>query len=185
MCFDRRFGAITEGSATHSGLGNKVNSLLFTWQAIRVLFLSTLIAGCATPPAKDFKGPWRPINHFQAQPVKIPLQATYIYYAAPIDDTLKAMLTRWASDSGRAIDYGLDYDVTLYEPVAAIRTADVQAAVARLNDIYSAQAVRVVVSAQKIVVRSASQPMPAASPLASIPNSFTGVRFGGTRGMKP
>jgi hypothetical protein len=162
-----------------------VNGFLFTWPVARVLFWVVLIAGCATPPAKDFKGPWQPINRFQAQSVKIPLRPTYVYYAAPIDDTLKTMLTRWAGDSGRSIDYGLDYDVTLYEPVAAIRTTDAQAAVSRLNDIYSAQAVRIVVSAQKITVRAASDAMPAASPLATIPSASGGVRFGGTRGMKP
>lgn len=165
--------------------GEKVNSHPSNRQVAWIPLLAALLVGCATPPAKDFKGHWQPVNRFQAQPVKIPLQPTYVYYAAPIDGTLKTMLTRWASDSGRAIDYGLDYDVTLYEPVATIRTTDVQMAVSRLNDIYSAQTVRIVASAQKISVRSASDPMRAVSPLVSIFSSSGGIRFSGTRGMKP
>ena len=154
-------------------------------RAAWAFLLAALLAGCATPTAKDFRGHWQPANRFQVQPVKIPLQPTYVYYAAPIDGTLKTMLTRWASDSGRAIEYGLDYDITLYEPVATIRTTDVQVAVSRLNDIYSAQAVRVVASAQKISVQPASDSMRVARPLASAASSLGGIRFSGTRSLKP
>ncbi len=119
--------------------------------ALGTMALCALTA-CGTPPAKDFSGSWRPINRFQSQATEIPLQQAYTFYAAPIDETLKTMLGRWAKDTGRTLDYGLDYDVTLYKPVADIRTTDIDSAVQQLSTIFAAQDVLVTAHPRGIVV---------------------------------
>jgi hypothetical protein len=117
-----------------------------------LVIAATMLAGCATPPAKNFGGSWKPLNRFRAQPTEIPLQAAYTFYAAPMDETLKTMLTRWANDSGRTLSYQLPFDVTLYTPVADIRTTDLGVAARQLTNIYTAQHVYVSANDRKIVV---------------------------------
>lgn len=92
------------------------------------------------------------MNRFQAQPTEIPLQAAYTFYAAPMDETLKSMLTRWASDSGRALSYQIPFDVTLYTPVSGIHTTDIDVAAQQLTTIYAAQHVYVSATDRKILV---------------------------------
>lgn len=117
-----------------------------------MLLFTAALAGCGTPPAKNFGGPWKPVNHFQSKPTEIPLNPAYVFYASPMDETLKAMLARWAKDSGRELSYRLSFDVTLYQPVAGIRTTDIDDAVAQLNAIYAAQSVFVTANARRIEV---------------------------------
>lgn len=120
------------------------------------LLIAAILAGCGTPPAKDFGGPWKPVNHFQNKPTEIPLNPAYVFYASPMDETLKTMLARWAKDSGRQLSYQIPFDVTLYQPVAGIRTTDVDDAVAQLNSIYAAQGVLVTADVRHIEVAPAS-----------------------------
>lgn len=140
-----------------------------------MLLAIVALAGCGTPPAKNFSGPWKPVNHFQSRPTEIPLNPAYVFYASPMDETLKAMLARWAKDSGRELSYQLPFDVTLYQPVASIHTADIDSAVAQLDSIYAAQGVFVTASLRRIEVVSATasstgasigSPSPAAAPAA-------------------
>jgi hypothetical protein len=112
------------------------------------------LAGCGTPAARNFGGSWKPVNRFQTQPTEIPLVADYTYYAAPMDETLKTMLTRWAKDSGRELSYQLSFDVTLYTPVSSIHTTDIQSAVQQLTRIYAAQYVQVSATDRKILVQA-------------------------------
>jgi hypothetical protein len=125
-----------------------------------------LLAACGTPTAKDFKGSWRPVNHFRAVPTEIPLHRHYVYFAAPVDGTLKSMLARWAHDTERSLDYQLGYDVTLYQAVATLRTPDIEAAVGELNAVYAAQGVRVAVQSGEIVVTSRIRLAPSSAPTA-------------------
>jgi hypothetical protein len=122
------------------------------------------LAGCATPPAKDFGGRWRPLNQFQSAPERIQLQRPYVFYASPLDGTLKNMLTRWAQDTGMRLVYKLPYDYTLYTPVSDIRGQSISDAVAKLSSIYSAEHVAITTVGQEIIVESAS----ATSPVASV-----------------
>lgn len=72
--------------------------------ATGVLACATLaLAACGTPAAKDFGGSWKPLNQFQSSTTAIPLSQDYTFYAAPMDGTLKTMLTRWAGDSGMTL----------------------------------------------------------------------------------
>lgn len=127
--------------------------LKLTCSGTMLLFIAAL-AGCGTPPARNFGGPWKPVNHFQSKPTEIPLNPAYVFYASPMDETLKAMLARWAKDSGRELSYRLSFDVTLYQPVAGIRTTDIDDAVAQLNAIYATQGVFVTANARRIEVGS-------------------------------
>jgi len=134
--------------------------------------LATLaLAGCATPPAKDFGGRWKPVNRFQDAPSEIPLAKTYSFYAAPMDGTLKNMLTRWAKDSGMQLSYQLQSDFTLYKPVSQLQTTDIQDAATRLNTIYASQDVFVSADNHQIQVRSASAMRAEAAPQSAEPAS--------------
>jgi hypothetical protein len=136
--------------------GPKVKKM--RWNAVLkvgLIVAAIALTGCGTPAAKNFGGKWKPVNHFGQQPTEIPLTAAYTYYAAPLDETLKTMLMRWANDSGRELSYELPFDVTLYTPVAAIRTTDLDTAAQQLTTIYAAQGVYVSATDRKILVRPA------------------------------
>ncbi len=118
--------------------------------------LAVALVGCASRPAPDFGGRWKPVNHFAAVPDEIPLQKTYVYYPSPMDGTLKTMLERWAQDSQMPLSYLHPSDFTLHQAVAQIHTTSVQDAVAQLSSAYSAQGVSVTVENGQIVVRAAT-----------------------------
>ena len=124
-----------------------------------VLF-SCLLGGCATPPAPGISGRWRPVNRFDPVPEEIPLTPAYVFYAAPMDRTLRTMLERWALDSKMALHYEHPSDFTLYEPVSRIRSGDLHQAVAALTSLYAAQHVIVSVDDDAIVVRRAGDAGP-------------------------
>ncbi|WP_225563069.1 hypothetical protein [Rhodanobacter sp. DHG33] len=138
------------------------------------------LAACTTPPAKNFSGPWKPVNHFQSTPTEIPLNPAYVFYASPMDETLKTMLARWAKDSGRELSYQLPFDVTLYQPVANIHTTDVDDAVAQLNTIYATQGVSVTAGPRKIevgpVVHGGNDASPAPPAPATASTATTGTK---------
>ena len=119
-----------------------------------------LLSACGTPAAKDFRGSWKPLNQFQKQPTEIPLSQPYVFYAAPMDGTLKNMLTRWATDSGMTLSYKLPADYTLYTPVSKLHTSSITIAAEELSSIYTTQGVSVSASNNQILVgpASASQP---------------------------
>jgi hypothetical protein len=125
-----------------------------------------LLPGCATPAAPGISGRWKPVNRFDAAPEEIPLSPAYVYYAAPMDRTLKTMLARWALDSKMALVYQHPSDFTLYEPVSHIRTGDLHEATAALTGLYAAQRVVVAIDDGAIVVRRAGSNV-AASALSS------------------
>jgi hypothetical protein len=121
-----------------------------------------VLASCATPPAPKVSGRWTPVNHYGDQPQAIPLRPAYVYYAAPVDRTLKGLLERWARDSRMTLDYGHDADFTLYRPVADVHSDDLHAAVASLGALYASQQVAIAVEGGRIVVRrAAAAPAPA------------------------
>ncbi len=158
-------GAVSPDSVTSIISGYDVNKA-FLHQAIARCLLALLtlaLAACGTPPAKDFRGAWKPVNRFQSTPTEIPLKQPYTFYASPMDETLKTMLDRWARDTGRTLSYNLDYDVTLYKPVAEIRTADIEAAAATLNDVYAQQGILVIAHPRDILVQAAGNPAPTVS----------------------
>ena len=125
-----------------------------------------LLAGCATRPAPDIAGRWKPVNRYAAAAEEIPLYQSYVFHASPMDGTLKTMLTRWAKDSKMTLVYLHPSDFTLYSPVAQIQTNDLQRAVSELSAAYASQRVLVTAADNQIVVRSAQveAPVPPATP---------------------
>jgi hypothetical protein len=120
-----------------------------------MLVLASLLAlaACATRPAPGISGRWKPVNHYATVPQEIPLHQAYVFYPSPLDVTLKTMLTRWAHDSHMTLSYEHPSDFTLYGPVAQLRTASVQVAVATLSTLYAKQQVAVTLDGNAIVVR--------------------------------
>lgn len=134
------------------GLGRITAGVL----TLAIMFLTA----CSAPQAKDFKGSWHAVNRYRSSPTEIPLHRRYTFFAAPIDETLKSMLTRWSVDTNRTLRYELNYDVTLYKPVATIRTTDLEAAASTLNSIYAAQGVHIVSRPGEILVQSTNHLSP-------------------------
>lgn len=124
--------------------------------AVFSLLLLALLAGCATRPAPDIRGRWRPVNYFADAPQELPLQPAHAYHAAPSDRTLKALLDRWAKDAGMRLDYQHPSDFTLHAPVMQMRSGDVRDATSRLAALYAAQQVAISVEDARIVVRRAA-----------------------------
>lgn len=119
------------------------------------LALVAIVAGCAARPAPDFSGRWRPVNRYADQPQPIPLHQQYLFYASPLDRTLKTMLSRWAKDAKMTLSYLHPSDFTLHAEVAGIRTSDLRSAAAQLSQAYAAQQLAVLVESNQIVVRPA------------------------------
>jgi hypothetical protein len=118
--------------------------------------LAVVLSSCATRPAPDFGGRWKTINRFAEETQAIPLQDAYLFYASPMDGTLKNMLERWANDSDMVLTYRHPMDYTLYSAVADIRTPSLQEAISQLNAAYASQQISVGVSGGEIVVRISS-----------------------------
>ena len=121
------------------------------------------LTGCGAPAPKDYGGTWTPVNRFQSAPTEIPLSPAYTFYASPMDATLRSMLNRWASDNGLQLSYQIASDFTLHQPVARIRTNDIQSAVNELSAIYAPQGLSIAADSKRIVV----QPTGAATPVAT------------------
>lgn len=119
------------------------------------VLLAALLSACATQPAPNFRGRWKPVNRLPDAPVAIPLQEAYVYSVGPMDKTLKQLLTRWAQGAKRTLSYLHPNDYTLYSPVQDIRTSDLGQAVSQLNAAYAAYDVNITVEAGQIAVRSA------------------------------
>lgn len=116
-------------------------------------FSIMLLSGCGTTLPPEFSGKWRPVNRFSSDTQAIPLHSTYIYYATPMDYTLRGLLTRWATDNGLALKYQASMDYTLHQPVAAVRNTSLAAALGELSGIYRAQGIEVVLDDRAITVR--------------------------------
>jgi hypothetical protein len=117
------------------------------------LITAAMLAGCVTPSAPDVSGRWRPANRFSEVPQEIPLYKTYVYYASPLDSTLKNTLTRWAKDNNMELSYQHPSDYTLYTQVAKINTTSLSDAIAQLNAAYAAQQVTITQEQNQIVVK--------------------------------
>lgn len=123
-----------------------------------LIALAIVQAGCATRPAPDFKGRWKPVNRYAETTEAIPLHQSYVFQPAPMDGTLKNMLTRWAKDSKMSLSYLHPSDFTLHAPVEQVNTYSLEQAASLLTSIYAEQRVSVAVEGNQITVREASSP---------------------------
>lgn len=129
-----------------------------------VLLLIATLAGCGVPGPKDFGGRWRPVNRFDDKVVEMPLEAPYTYYVAPMDGTLKALVTRWTSDTGMKLDYRLRSDFSLTHPAAKVRTTELRDAAAQLTAIYAAQGIVVRIEGPSLLVEAGAADAAAGAP---------------------
>lgn len=148
---------------------NKASSIR-VWKGFLLLPV-ILLAGCGTQPAKDFGGRWKPVNRFQSSTTEIPLNRPYTYYASPMDETLRNMLTRWSHDTGMTLDYHLASDYTLFAPVTKVRTADLRQAASELSTIYAAQGVSIAVDGGTLRVARPGALGSDTSPVAAPPHA--------------
>jgi hypothetical protein len=137
--------------------------------------LAMLLSACGTPAAKDFGGRWKPVNKYDDKVVEIPLALPYTYYAAPMDGTLKTMLTRWTKDTGLKLGYRLRSDFSLTRAASGIHTTELRDAAAQLSTIYGAQGVAVTVNGSELVVEEVSASTVPAAPAAKVPVAQTPV----------
>lgn len=141
---------------------------IYRLAGIASLSLAALLSGCATPPAVEPKGKWRPVNRLSDVTHAIPLNQSYVYQAAPSDQTLKGMVTRWAKDSGLTLAYLHPNDYTLFGPVGSIRSYSAVEAAAALSAAYAAQNVVVTVDGKRLVVSVAGSATAAAAPATPV-----------------
>ena len=125
--------------------------------------LAVTLIGCGAPAPKEYGGSWAPVNRFQSAPTEIPLSPAYTFYASPMDATLRTMLKRWASDNGLQLSYQIGSDFTLHQPVAKVRTHDLQSAMGELSVIYSPQGVSISADGKQILVQATGAAAPAAT----------------------
>jgi hypothetical protein len=111
------------------------------------------LVACRTTPAPAFKGRWQPVNRFPATTQAIPIDPPYVFYASPMDGTLRQMLERWAKDAGMSVTYQHTVDFTLHADAARIRAENVPEALALLKSAYAAQRLEFAVENGRIVVR--------------------------------
>lgn len=128
-----------------------------------------VLASCATRPAPDFGGRWKPVNRYAEEPQAIPLHQAYLFYPSPMDGTLKSMLTRWARDSKMTLSYLHASDFTLHSAVSEIRTSDLHQAAAQLSQAFATQGVAIEVEGNRIVVRDAAAASAATTGEAAAP----------------
>lgn len=127
------------------------------------------LAGCSTPGAPEPKGKWMPVNRMSEVTHAIPLNQSYVFQAAPVDSTLKGLVTRWAKDAGLTLAYLHPNDYTLFAPVARIRTYSAVEAAAALSAAYADQHVAVAVDGNRLVVSVAGSRVADPSSTAAAP----------------
>jgi hypothetical protein len=145
---------------------------------------AVLLAGCGAPPPADFGSNWTALNQFRDTPQEVPLVPAYVYYASPMDGTLRGMLRRWADDNAMPLVWQLNSDYTLHKAVARLRATSLQAAANELNQIYTSQGVSITVDTERILVRlnpPAEQPaspvdQPASAAAPALPPKGTSER---------
>lgn len=132
-----------------------------------VIALTILQSGCATRPAPDFSGRWKSVNRYAETTEAIPLHQSYVFQPAPMDGTLKNMLTRWAKDSKMSLSYLHSSDFTLHAPVGHVNTYSLEQAASQLTSIYAGQRVSIAVEGRQIIVREAGPSNAGASTAAA------------------
>lgn len=136
------------------------------FRACALCGLVLMMVACATRPAPDFRGRWKPLNQFADTPVALPLSQAYVYSASPMDRTLKSLLTRWARASKHTLSYLHSSDFTLYGPVQDLQTTNLEQAISALNAAYAPYGATLSLEAGQIIVRHSQIPALAESPEA-------------------
>lgn len=113
---------------------------------------SLVTSACAGREARDFSGRWAPVNTYAEHTEAIPLRASYVFQASPMDRTLHTLLARWARDSGAELDYRHPSDFTLHQPVRSVRAHTIADAVAQLDSAFALHGVAMRMEGSRLVV---------------------------------
>ena len=128
----------------------KLSPLLF------ICVLLAMLPACRTSPPPEFHGRWHAVNRFPAETRAIPLRPDTVFAATPLDGTLKALLLRWAKESGMTLEYGIDTDYTLHAPVAQLHAGNLPEALTALGVLYATQGLVISLAGDRIVVSPAA-----------------------------
>ena len=109
------------------------------------MLLFTILSGCAGTEAPQFSGSWKSVNAFDTSIRAIALTREAVFYATPMDATLRGLLSRWARESGKQLDYRHDYDYTLPVGLAALKAPSIKEAVEKLQQTYAEKAIFIAV----------------------------------------
>lgn len=119
-----------------------------------IALVALTAAACAGGrEARDFSGPWEPLNRYAISSEAIPLDRPQVFQATPMDGTLRHLLARWARDGGRRLDYRHPFDFTLHEPVRSVHAWSLPEAVAQLDRAFDAEGVVIALEEDRLVVR--------------------------------
>lgn len=110
--------------------------------AIRYLvpLLGVFLAGCGAT-SREWSGAWQPVHPAATAPRVLPLQGQREFYVAPLDGSLRGVLSRWARDAQLELDWHIHEDYTLFGLIATVRAADLDEALAQLSALYAGQRV--------------------------------------------
>lgn len=128
-------------------------------------FALALLGGCALLGRSPFGGAWAPLNRYPPEAARLPLDARYVYFTTPVDGSLRALLARWAGDTGRSLRYTAGFDLTLHRAAATLRETDIQAAITRLNSLYAGRGIAIAAGEEVITVSAVRSGAAGASPL--------------------
>lgn len=107
-----------------------------------LLLVASLATACAGGGgARDFGGPWTPLNQYAASSEAIALAPAQVFQATPMDGTLRSLLARWARDAGSRLDYRHPYDFSLHQAVQHVHAHSLTEAIAQLGEAFGGQGV--------------------------------------------
>ena len=131
-----------------------------------------LLGACGTKPAPDFRGRWKAVNTVDESPRAIPLQPVQQFLVTPADRSLKQVVERWASASGRRVAYRAPTDFSVHLGATKVSASNLDTAVVQLSSTYAAQGVHVELKPGLIVVSMApgAAPVSPTSPGAAAAN---------------
>lgn len=135
---------------------------------LMLILCAAACAACATRPAPDISGRWKPVNHFAGSVQEIPLYQAYMFYPAPMDGTLKNMLERWSTDSSMTLRYLHPSDFTLHGSIGGMRTGNLADATDALNAVYAPYGVAINIEGGHILVQQVGADVPLATNVAGL-----------------
>lgn len=116
--------------------------------------LAVTLVACGTTPAPNYGGRWQPMDRLAPEATPILLQRHYVYYVAPVDNTLKGVLERWARDSGVPLDYSAAHDFTLHSVSGHVRADDLGTAVRMMQTAYQSYGLSIRFESGRIAVQA-------------------------------
>lgn len=135
----------------------------FVRAAVWAVMVAIVVAACGAKPAPDFRGRWKEVNAIDAEPRPIPLRPVHTFRVLPSDRTLKDVVGRWANESRRRLAYRAPLNYSVHLDAAKVTAPSLDAALSQLESAYAAQAIRLSVQGEAIVVAGGVAPVGSAA----------------------